>query len=320
MNILSLDNLAHTPFAQGSVVTIGNFDGCHLGHQMLLALTLKEAKERQAHPIAVTFSPHPEIFFGRLRASDRLHTDHQKLNALRQAGMTEVVLQTFDQSFALRSAEWFLETGLIKRLNAKAVVVGGNFRFGAGRRGDVAFMKDFLIPRGLEVLVCNKNDEQGEAISSSSIRRHIQAGEVEAAALKLGYCYELAGNVVVGKKLGRTIGFPTANISEVEQLMPKNGVYAVQMILRNGDSVVSSQAGVGNIGVRPTVDNSGAVTLEVHVFDEGANIAPDGLYGQSVGVVFLKRLRDEKKFVSLEELKNQIGKDIKIAKNLTQGS
>lgn len=325
---LSLENFPPDLARHGSVVTVGNFDGCHRGHRVLVARAVEEAKSKGLQPVVVTFSPHPEIFFGRLQETDRLFNDAQKIRSFGELGISNILIQPFDSGFAERTAEWFLEEGLVRLVGARAIVVGGNFRFGSGRRGDVTFMRNFLRPFGVEVVLCDLADEDGEVISSSRIRRLLAEGCVELAAKKLGYAYTLEGVVVEGRKLGRTIGFPTANVGKLEQMLPKNGVYAVAVEAGSGDSqsgrqggMLSSEclplSGVCNIGVRPTVDDQGSLTVEVHVFDmKGRENPPtEPWYGQPIRIQFLKRIRDEQKFDSLQALKAQISIDISSARD-----
>ena len=295
---------------QGVALTIGNFDGCHLGHRALIARSVQAARSEGLKSAIMTFDPHPEIFFGRLPGGRLLFTVEQKMEALAALGVDGVILQAFDQTFALKSATAFALELIEVVPPVRVVTIGSNFHFGAKRSGNAAVLREILESRGVRIDVADLSDGTGSPISSSRIRDMIASGRVEEAQKLLGAPYRILGLVQHGDKLGRTIGVPTANVGGINQLLPGNGVYAVKLSTlphRHTSSPESSLVGYGvcNVGTRPTV---GGVELrtEVHVLDR----QDLDLYDRQVSVQFMSRLRDERKFSGVEELKKQIAADI----------
>ncbi|MFZ5475326.1 MAG: bifunctional riboflavin kinase/FAD synthetase [Myxococcota bacterium] len=283
----------------GSAVAIGNFDGVHAGHRAVLA-----AAKAFGRVCAYTFDPAPTAVVAPARHQARITTLRDRVTRLGEAGADEVVVEPFTKAWAAHSARWFAEEVLAKRLRAGAVVVGYDFRFGMGREGDVAKLRAWLPD--LEVHVVAPFEEGGVPVSSSRIRRLVLAGDVEGAAALLGRPHELVGTVVHGDHRGRTIGFPTANLENEVELVPADGVYAVGAIVDGGEE----RRGVTNVGLRPTVDGARR-TIETHL------LGFDGdLYGRELRLRVVARLRDERKFASLAELKEQIARDVAAAEAL----
>ena len=279
---------------------MGNFDGVHLGHIGLLHCA------KELGPVLVlTFEPHPVGMLFPERAPKRIATPERKLALLAQQGVMGVVAQRFDASFASISAAQF-ERLLFEELGAHTIAVGANFSYGAGRCGDIRSLEEASRRLGRRLFIFSELKVGGIAISSSWIRRMVAAGDVWGVRSYLGRPFEVEGEVVGGEKRGRAIGFPTANIRCGEVLMPKPGVYAVQFALGvEGEW----RGGVANLGYKPTfVAVPSEVVLEVHVLG-----ASGEWYGEKAGIRFLSRLRDERPFACVEDLKEQIRADVAAA-------
>jgi len=296
----TLDNLPLQ--AQGGVVAIGNFDGVHRGHQSVLhaALLLAKAKGRSA--FALTFEPHPKSFFRPDAPVDRLTQAYEKAEILRALGFDGVIELDFNQALASLTAQQFIDQILVQTLVCKAVVTGDNFHFGAKRSGNPDMLQRASIKAGFEVeIVRGLCDEDGQMISSSRIREKLAQGAVEEAANLLGYRYRIRAEVVHGDALGRTLGFPTANMCVPPQTNLKLGIYAVK--LRQQCGLILN--GVASFGYRPTVSDE-AITplLETYIFDFDGDI-----YGEVCTVSFIAHLRGEKKFDGLDALVDQMRRD-----------
>lgn len=288
-----------TPLS-GSVVTIGNFDGVHRGHQALLAQLNEHAKALNVPSVVVTFEPQPAEFFAQGQAKyARLTRWREKYVALAKYGVDKVLVLRFNDRLASLSAEEFIKNILIDGLAARHVLVGDDFRFGYQRRGDFDFLKNRGERNGFSVESMPTVLIAGERVSSTRIRTALMAANHRLAEQLLGRPYSLEGHIVNGDKRGRSMGFPTANVYMARQVTPVQGVYVVRM---HG---VSEQAlpGVANIGIRPTVGGTRSL-LEVHLFDFDQEI-----YGRHVSVEFCEKLRDEKRFDNFEQLKEQIWQD-----------
>ena len=294
--VVAADPLSPPDGLAGGVFAIGNFDGAHLGHRAVIERTRRLARELGAPCAALTFEPHPADFFVGKPVVFRLTPKAAKAQALSELGLDGAVFLTFDAQLAALTAEEFVRLVLVERLNARAIVVGWDFHFGKGRSGSPAFLQDAGLRYGFGVDVIDKvaapSQAVGEAISSTAIRRALEAGDVGAAARLLGRDYAVIGQVIPGQRLGRALGTPTANIA----LEPTNrlafGVYAVRAHVDG-----ASHIGVASFGARPTVAENGAPLLEVHLFDFAG-----GLYGKTIKVDFVQRLRGEEKFSGLPEL------------------
>ncbi len=303
--VVCVDPTAPPPALRRGVYAIGNFDGVHRGHQAVLELTRALARESGAPSAALTFEPHPADFFAGRPVVFRLTPFEEKAEALADCGVSGVVSLTFDANLAVLTAEEFVLEVLKRRLDLSAVVVGADFHFGKGRSGSPRFLQEAGEAHGFSVVVADKVEAGGEAISSSAIRKALERGEVDVAARLLGRPYRVSGEVVGGQQLGRTLGVPTANMA----LAPTNrlafGVYAVRARLdeRRLDAVAS-------FGVRPTV-NAGAPLLETHILD-----FEEDIYGRQLRVDFVARIRPELKFRDLDELKAAMRADLAAARDI----
>jgi riboflavin kinase/FMN adenylyltransferase len=293
-----------TPLAPPHAVTIGNFDGVHLGHQAILARLKAEARERNIAACVVTFEPHPRELFSPHAAPTRLTSLREKCELLAGHGAQRIQVLRFNRAFASLSPDEFIQRVLVDGLNAKWVMIGEDFRFGARRAGDFAYLKAAGERLGFEVLamptVKSGNGDGAVRVSSSTIREVLSAGDVERAQALLGRPYSISGRVVHGDKLGRVLGWPTANVEMRHNRPPLTGIYAVR-VEGLGPKALNA---VASLGVRPTVTNSGQVRLEAYIFDFNEDI-----YGRHIRIDFLKKIRDEEKFSDLETLKAQIAKD-----------
>jgi riboflavin kinase/FMN adenylyltransferase len=314
--------------ARASVVAIGNFDGVHLGHQAVLAAATAEARALGLATYVLTFSPHPMDVIGR-GAPPQLTTLARRAALLLRAGVDRVFVRRFDAAFATWSPARFAGELLAGTLSAKRVAVGDNFRFGADRAGDLPMLGALGRELGFEAYAQTMTSDARGPLSSTRARQDLVAGDLDDAARVLGRPHAISGVVGHGAKRGRTIGFPTANLEAIPELLPRDGVYAVLVdVLDDAASPGSSgtggdgggdaralAAGVMNVGVRPTVDGAGARTVEVHLLDVEAD-----LYGARLRVHVVARIRDERKFDGLDALKAQIADDARAARDATRGA
>nr|WP_255650766.1 bifunctional riboflavin kinase/FAD synthetase [Cupriavidus sp. DB3] len=281
-------------------LTIGNFDGVHRGHQSLLARARAAADARGLPLCVMTFEPHPREFFTPDRAPTRIALLRDKLESLRRNGVDRVVVEHFNAHFAAQSPEAFVENVLWHGLHARWVLVGDDFRFGAKRAGDFAYLQQAGKRYGFDVEQMGSVSEGGVRISSSAVRQALAEGDLDHARRLLGHGYAISGHVVHGRKLGRDLGFPTLNLRIPHKRPAVNGIFVVQV----HGIADTPLPGVASIGVRPTVEDAGRVLLEVHLFDFDRSV-----YGKLVRVEFIKKLRDEARFDSLEALTAAIAKD-----------
>ncbi|MDQ0319312.1 riboflavin kinase/FMN adenylyltransferase [Pararhizobium capsulatum DSM 1112] len=296
---------------RGGVIAIGNFDGVHRGHQSVLNRALEEARERGVPALVLTFEPHPRTVFRPDIPVFRLTPAPLKARILEGMGFSAVMEFPFDRTFAELSASAFIKTILLDWLHASHVVTGFDFHFGNGREGGPAFLMAAGGEHGFGVtLVDAFRDENASVISSSHIRALLAEGDVAQAAGLLGYRYTVEAEVIDGKKLGRTLGYPTANMQLPPEVELRNGIYAVKF--RRPDGSVHN--GVASFGKRPTVDSDGHALLETFVFDFN-----DSLYGEVCSVSFFGHLRDELKFDGLDPLVVQMKKDDEEARALLSG-
>lgn len=287
-------------------VTIGNFDGLHLGHQAMLTRLLDVARARDLPSCVLSFEPHPREFFAPAQAPARLSSLREKAEMLRGRGIDRLHVFRFNRAFSSLSADQFIEQVLVRTLQARYVLVGDDFRFGAKRAGDFALLERAGQQFGFDAEFLPTVEVAGERSSSTAVRAALAAGELQHAARLLGRPYSISGRVVHGDKLGRDIGFPTANIQLKHNRPPLLGIFAVELYGLNGQPL----PGVASLGVRPTVKGADAApVLEVHLFDFNADI-----YNRRVRVDFLHKLRDEEKYPDLPSLVAQIGRDVDNAK------
>jgi riboflavin kinase / FMN adenylyltransferase len=286
-------------------LTIGNFDGVHRGHQVLLARVREAATRLGVEAAVMTFEPHPREFFARLagdlsRAPARIANLRDKLQALADAGIDRAIVEHFNTHFAAMSPQDFVEKVLVQGLHVKWLMVGEDFCYGAKRAGSLATLLEAGKHHGFHVEALPAVTNDGERISSSAVRNALATGEFALAAQLLGHPYAISGHVIHGKKLGRTIGFPTLNLRVAHKRPALSGIYVVQVHgLADGPL-----PGVASFGVRPTVEDSGRVLLETHLFDYA-----QPCYGKLIRVEFLKKLRDEEKYIDLPTLTAAIERD-----------
>lgn len=299
-------NLAnHSVLANGCILSIGNFDGVHLGHQQILARLINKSAELGLPSVVMLFEPQPREFFAK-KAGDltarnvpaRLMRLRDKLKYLEKSGVDFVLCVRFSERFAKLTAEEFIQDLLVKQLKVRYLSVGDDFRFGAKRAGDYHTLQEAGKSFNFTVEESHTHSFEQNRISSSLIRELLQKDELSLVKKLLGKPYSVAGRVAHGNKLGRTIGFPTANIMLNRLVVPIHGVYAVKVETKTG-----IHQGIANIGNRPTINGTKPL-LEVHIFDFNRSI-----YGEAIEVSFVKKLRDEVKFSNFEALKQQIQRD-----------
>jgi len=289
------------------VIAPGNHDGVHLGHRALMRTARKIADEHGYGTRALTFEPHPAALIDPTRAPEKLTMQARRAELLRGAGADSVVVQPFTPEFASQSPESFVDWLLAQ--GARALVVGRDFRFGRNREGDVPMLRAMGAERGFDVLVEPPVLLESMRVSSSEIRNALRRGDIANANLMLDRFHEVQGKVVEGDKRGRTLGFPTANLHPEPVLPPADGVYAVvakQLGAADGSELL---LGVANLGTRPTF--AAGRSVEIHLFDFARDI-----YGATLRVGFVERVRGEKKFSGLDELKAQIQRDSDQARQL----
>jgi len=283
-------------------LTIGNFDGVHLGHRAMLERLQREAALRALPAAVMTFEPHPREFFAPDQAPTRISSLREKLELLSQAGVDRVYVCRFDYDLARTAPEAFVERRLARGLGVRWLLVGDDFRFGARRGGDLAMLKAMAPRYGYDVESIASVIVGGRRVSSTAVREALAAGDLELAALLLGRGYSISGRVVSGNRLGRTLGFPTANVRMRHNRPPLFGIYAVR-VHGLGEGALP---GAASLGVRPTIAAArGVPTLEVYLLDFDRDI-----YGCHVRVEFMRKLRDEEKYPDLASLRAQIARDV----------
>ncbi|MCP4009509.1 MAG: bifunctional riboflavin kinase/FAD synthetase [Proteobacteria bacterium] len=287
-----------TQDANGSVVTIGNFDGVHIGHQAMLKAAREHADRLQLPLVVLSFDPHPEAYFSPETAPARLSSLGERVVMLQKLGVNIACILPFDADLAAIEHEEFVRRVLYDQLNARCVIIGDDFHYGAGRRGNGASLSQAANKMGFEVFQLGSVMEQGSRVSSTRIRHLLQASQLDEAAHFLGRRYQMMGRVTHGDARGRTWGFPTLNLPMRHRRALK-GVFAVRV-----SGLDKEYTGVANLGTRPTV-GGGKTLLEVHLFDYTGDA-----YGERVCVDFYAQIRQEQKFASFELLKAQIGRDI----------
>jgi len=295
-----------------SVVTVGTFDGVHKGHRVIMNTVIEKAKSRDARSVIVTFDPHPREIINPGSAGIKLLTTlEERCELLEDLGIDEMVVIPFDRDFSLLSSEEFIRDIIYEKIGVSEFVIGYDHHFGKDREGSIETVKKLGKELGFDVEVVKRQDVDEKPVSSTAIRKALsEDGNVELANEFLGRCYILNGTVIHGDKRGKKIGFPTANIKpeHPNKVIPKDGVYAVQ-VRYNGDFF----GGMMNIGTRPTFEDDQKRTLEVNIFDFDQDI-----YGKTLQVRFLKRIRDELKFSGVDELIAQLQKDKNIAQEVNK--
>jgi len=288
-----------------TAIAVGSFDGVHRGHQELLQRVVREARERGLRSAALTFDPLPREFFAPERAPARLTTLVERIAAIAPLGLDALYAQRFDARFAALTAEAF-ERRLREGHGARWVMVGEDFRYGAGRAGDAATLRSAGQRLGFEVEVMPAVHQDGERISSTQVRDSLQAGDMGHAARLLGRNYSICGRVVHGAHRGRLMGFPTANVVLGRAKAALQGIFAVKCF----GAATRGLEGVASLGINPAVNHGGPATLEAFLFDFSGD-----LYGRRLTIEFLKKLRDEAHFASLEALAEQIRRDCDAARD-----
>lgn len=291
--------------------TLGVFDGVHLGHKKILKEVVKSAKKNNGESLAITFNFNPEKIISPDNSPQHLSTSAEKIKLIKQAGIDKVVVIDFTSSFSKISAFDFVQKFLVQNFLVNEVIVGDNFRFGKDKKGNVALLKKIGKKIWVKVKVVQPVKFKGKVISSTRIRKALQNGNIEFANKMLGRSYEIEGTVFKGESMGKLLGFPTANIRPINEVVPGTGVYAVKVKIKS-----KIYSGMCNIGTRPTfmeIERDGTVPIgiEVHIFDFNKNI-----YASKIKIKFLKRIRDEKKFHNTDELINQLRRDEKIVRNI----
>jgi len=295
LKIIRDRNIIEAPIA----LTMGSFDGVHLGHKELIHQLKEIARKKDYKTAILTFVPHPKLYFDKSGDFKLINTLDEKINLLKDSGIDYLILQDFDRDFASQSPEEYLKK-LIDDYHMKSLLMGYDHHFGKDKKGNYQHVKSLAPKMGFDIHLIKPVLKDGEPISSSLIRKLIKTGELERANELLGYPYFIQGEVVSGNRIGNKLGFPTANIkmNSRNKVLPRQGVYIVKSPIDGKEYY-----GMMNLGVRPTIDGKKQI-MEVHFFDFDKNI-----YGKDLKISFLKPLRSEKKFPSLEALTHQLKKD-----------
>jgi riboflavin kinase/FMN adenylyltransferase len=284
---------------RSTVLTLGVFDGLHLGHQKIMQTVVERAAAINAVPTAITFDPHPRAVLYPENAPPLLQTLDQRLANFEVLGIRQAIVIRFDKAFGAQNAEVFLRDIVHERLQAKEVYLGKGFAFGANRGGNIELLRKISSELGFFADEVDEVCLRNQRISSSKIRQLLADGQVNLARRMLGRPYGVEGQIIHGNKRGRTIGFPTANLKPVNRVIPKYGVYATAALIKD-----VWRRSITNVGVRPTFDGDREPSIETYILDFDGD-----LYGEVLRVRFLHRIRDERKFSGIDELKMQIGKD-----------
>lgn len=286
-------------------LTIGNFDGVHLGHQAMLTRLKKAAKQLGLPACVMTFEPHPCEFFAPDQAPARLTSLREKLELLAKSNIDQTLVYRFNRDFAKTSPEVFVTRTLVNSLSVRWILVGDDFRFGAHRAGDLTLLKGCADKYHFEVEEMPSFTVDNQRVSSSAVRQSLAIGDLNTARRYLGRHYSISGRVVNGNKLGKKLGFPTANIQMRHNRPPLSGIFVVEVYGATESSPLQKMPGVASLGVRPTVYEDGRVTLEVHLLDFDQEI-----YGRHLRVDFLHKLRDEATYPDLGLLVKQMERDV----------
>lgn len=295
------NDIAEFKGVKNPIVTIGTFDGVHLGHRKIIELMKRDAEKYEGETVLITFYPHPRIV---LHADSKnlkfINTQKRKIDLLERAGVDHLIIINFTREFSRLNSSVFIKDYLVDKIKTKKLVIGYDHHFGKNRLGDFSTLYDLGYKYGFEVEKLPAQNVKNVAISSTKIRRALNEGKIKVANALLGYEYSITGIVVSGQKIGRKIGFPTANIDLEDEykLVTANGVYACRVEYEG-----KIYLGMGNIGIRPTVNHS-SLTIEVNIFDFDKEI-----YDESITIFFVDRIRDEVKFENLEGLRAQLQLD-----------
>ncbi|MDG1246804.1 MAG: bifunctional riboflavin kinase/FAD synthetase [Flavobacteriaceae bacterium] len=283
-----------------SVVTIGTFDGIHLGHQKILSRLIKSSKDKDLNSVVLTFFPHPRIILNKYNEVKMIDTLDEKIIHLNEIGIDSLIIHPFDKNFSLLSANQFIKDFLVDKLKIKHIIIGYDHRFGKGREASVTDLKNYADDYDFTVEEIKAQEIEKITVSSTKIRNSINQGDIKTTEKYLGRYFNLTGKVVKGDGLGKKINYPTANIfiEETYKIIPKDGVYLVETTIKN-----KLFKGMMNIGHRPTIGTN-VKSIEVHLFNFNEDI-----YGQVISIKMISKIRDEKKFSSIQALKEQLVKD-----------
>ena len=283
-----------------SVVTIGTFDGIHLGHKKILSRLIKSSKNKDLNSVVLTFFPHPRIILNKYNEVKMIDTLDEKIIHLNEIGIDSLVIHPFDKNFSLLSANQFIKDFLVDKLKIKHIIIGYDHRFGKGREASVTDLKNYADDYDFTVEEIKAQEIEKITVSSTKIRNSINQGDIKTTEKYLGRSFNLTGKIVKGDGLGKKINYPTANIfiEETYKIIPKDGVYLVETIIE--DKLFN---GMMNIGHRPTIGTN-VKSIEVHLFNFNEDI-----YGQVISIKMISKIRDEKKFSSIQALKEQLVKD-----------
>jgi len=283
-----------------SVVTIGTYDGIHLGHQEILSRLIKSSKNKDLNSVVLTFFPHPRIILNKYNEVKMIDTLDEKIIHLNEIGIDSLIIHPFDRNFSLLSANQFIKDFLVDKLKIKHIIIGYDHRFGKGREASVTDLKNYANDYDFTVEEIKAQEIEKITVSSTKIRNSINQGDIKTTEKYLGRYFNLTGKVVKGDGLGKKINYPTANIfiEETYKIIPKDGVYLVETIIK--DKLFN---GMMNIGHRPTIGTKNK-SIEVHLFNFNEDI-----YGQVISIKMISKIRDEKKFSSIQALKEQLVKD-----------
>ena len=283
-----------------SVVTIGTFDGIHLGHQKILSRLIKSSKNKDLNSVVLTFFPHPRIILNKYNEVKMIDTLDEKIIHLNEIGIDSLIIHPFDKNFSLLSANQFIKDFLVDKLKIKHIIIGYDHRFGKGREASVTDLKNYADDYDFTVEEIKAQEIEKITVSSTKIRNSINQGDIKTTEKYLGRYFNLTGKVVKGDGLGKKINYPTANIfiEETYKIIPKDGVYLVETIIE--DKLFN---GMMNIGHRPTIGTN-VKSIEVHLFNFNEDI-----YGKVISIKMISKIRDEKKFSSIQALKEQLVKD-----------
>tara|TARA_Y100001936_G_C16065127_1_gene666728 strand:+ start:637 stop:1563 length:927 start_codon:yes stop_codon:yes gene_type:complete len=294
------DNLKSYSSEKESILTIGTFDGVHIGHNKILKRLIQDSKKNNLSSLVMTFFPHPRMILNKSHEIKMIDTIDEKINLLEKTGLDNLIIHPFDNNFSKIRAKEFVEEILVKKLKIKKIIIGYDHKFGKDREASVEDLKKFGKDYMFTVKEIPAQEIDSIAISSTKIRNAILNGEIEKCNKFLGRNFILTGKVVYGDGLGKKIDFPTANIEikETYKIIPKNGVYLVKTKINS-----NTYFGMMNIGIRPTVGGTNK-SLEIHFFN-----FKDNIYGKNVSIEIIKKIRDEEKFSSIDQLKIQLKKD-----------
>lgn len=297
---------------QDTVLTIGSFDGVHLGHAEILLKMRQTAQKNKLQTCLVTFQPHPREVLGSNQIVKIITSEEEKINLLKEAGLDHLVIVQFDQKFADQSATEYVEKFLVQILHPKFIVIGYDHRFGKNQSGQVSLLRELGLQWGYEIIETKAQKMDNQVISSTQIRKALQSGNILMANQMLGYSFPMKGQVIHGQKLGRDLGFPTANIQirDPKKIIPKIGIYAVEVLVHQ-----SYYRGMLYIGHRPSIGQAETLSIEVHIFDFSQDI-----YDQFITLFLKAYIREDQQFENLSDLQAQLQLDQQAAEKILSNS